>query len=146
MLKDLEPLLEQVYAEGNYDAEGAIMRFGHGDCHDLTWALHEKFGAKIVAIVGQDSGMPVHSCVLLNESTTLDAYGINALEKTVERYSKIAMEAIQEPVIAKNVDSDWISAFGGNLYEEPEDVLVEFEPVMQLLDITLENCFDQSRI
>ena len=144
MIKDLEPMLQQLYSESNYNAESAFMRFAHGDCHDLTWALHEKYGAKMVAIVGEKSGMPVHSCVLIDDKTTLDAYGINTLEATVKRYSKLSMVNLEEPAISREVDGEWISNFGGQLGEEPDDILVDFEPIVALLEVDLENLFTTS--
>jgi len=137
MIKDLEPLLMQLYNEGNYDAESAIMQFAHGDCHDLTWALHEKYGSKMVAIVGKNSGIPIHSCILINDNTTLDGYGINSLEDTVRRYSKLSLLNLNEPAIAKSIDTDWINTFGGQLGNEPDDVLSEFNPIIVLLKIDL---------
>lgn len=145
MIKDLEPLLEQLCNEGNYDAESAIMQFGHGDCHDLTWALHEKYRAPIVAIVGKDSGLPVHSCVLIDESTTLDAYGINSLERTVERYSKLSMANLGETSVVKPVERDWILAFGGLLDESPDNILEEFQPIVTLLGVDLAMLFPDTR-
>jgi len=141
MIKDLEPLLERLCIEGNHEAESAIMQFGHGDCHDLTWALHEKYGAPIVALVGETSGIPIHSCVLINESTTLDAYGINTLEATVKRYSKLSIVNFEESVIAKSVDSDWIWNTGAIIAETPEDILVDFQPIVTLLDVNIESLF-----
>lgn len=142
MQKDLEPLLEQLHLEGNYDAEGAIMRFGHGDCHNLTWALHKKFGAKIIAVVGEGSGTPVHSCVLIGDSFTLDAYGINPLNKTIERYNKVAMQSIKESITSKLVDLEWICSLGGDGGEGVDEILLEFEPIAQLLDVRIEECFN----
>lgn len=138
MIKDLEPMLPQLCSEGNFDAKSAIMQFAHGDCHDLTWALHEKYGVKMVAIVGEKSGMPVHSCVLIDDNTTLDAYGINSLETTVKRYSKLSIVNLEEPAISKEIDGKWINTFGGQLGEEPDDILVDFQPIVELLDVDLD--------
>jgi len=141
LLYDLEPLLEQLYLDGNHDAEGAIMRFGHGDCHDLTIALHDKYQAPIIAIVGKDSGMPVHSCVLIDDNTTLDAYGINTLEKTLERYSKLSMVNLKEPAISKIVDIDWVCTFASGIDDEPDDVLADFQPIADLLKVNITSLF-----
>lgn len=141
LICDLEPLLEQLYLDGNHDAEGAIMRFGHGDCHDLTLALHDKYRAPIIAIVGKDSGMPVHSCVLIDDNTTLDAYGINTLETTIERYSKLAMVNLKEPAISKRVDSDWVSTFASSIDDDHDDILLYFQPVLDLLNADLATLF-----
>lgn len=137
MIKDLEPMLPQLCAEGNFDAESAIMQFAHGDCHYLTWALHEKYGAKMVAIFGEKSGIPVHSCVLIDDNTTLDGYGINTLEATVKRYSKLSMINLKEPAISRSIDGEWFNTFGGQLDEEPDDILVDFQPIIELLEVDL---------
>jgi hypothetical protein len=144
MLKDLEPLLEHLCSSGNHDAESAIMRFGHGDCHELTWALHEKYNCKMIAIVGEKSGMPIHSCALIDESTTLDAYGINKLKDTENRYSRLSLMNLGEFGIAKPIDAEWINTFGGMMGDEPDDVIADFAPVVDLLGMTLEKLMSSS--
>lgn len=140
-LKDLEPLLGQLYSEGNYDAESAIMRFGHGDCHDLTLALNEKYGAKMIALVGEKSGTPVHSCVVVDPKTTLDAYGINSIERTIERYSKLSIANLGESVIAKPITNREINDYVGILEEDPDSIIAEFQPVLDLLDVNINSLF-----
>ena len=142
MIKDLEPLLEEIYQSGNYEVESAIMQFGHGDCHELTWALNEKYGAKIIAIVAENSGIPIHSCVLINENLTLDSYGINTIENTLKRYNKLSLINFEEAAKIKYVDSDWICSLGGDLLgEKPEEIIEQFQPIVEFLNIDLETIF-----
>lgn len=142
MIKDLEPLLEKFCQQGNYEVEAAIMQFGHGECHDLTLALHEKYNAKIIAIVGQSSGLPIHSCVLINENITLDAYGINSLQDTLKRYNKLSIINLEEPAIIKFVEPDLIYSFGGLAFSDIEDVLNDFQPIIDILEIDLNIIFN----
>ncbi len=137
MIKDLEPLLDAILDDENYDAESAIMRFGHGDCHLLTWALHSTYNLPILVIYGDSSGLDVHSCVLLNETTTLDGYGINTIERTMERYGKLASVNRKEGVLTKPTSPDFLKSFAAKSKETTEQILKEFEPIVELLDIDL---------
>ncbi|MDK9789752.1 hypothetical protein [Vibrio sp. D431a] len=139
-IKDLEPLIPSLFETGNFDAESAIMRFGHGDCHDLTAVLVCKYNAKPLVIVSSESKTIVHSCVLLDEFTTLDAYGINKLNVTLERYSKLTLIGMNETAIASSDDLDWDEQYR-QLIESPEDLLEDFKPVLELLDTNLRELF-----
>ncbi len=112
------------------DVRALIARFGHGDCHDLTWALHKKYGAKAVVIRGEQSNIPVHSCVLIDATTTLDAYGLNTLKATLARYASLACSRLGEPLVIDESGHDVLHTLGGQLGESPDDILAEFQPVL----------------
>lgn len=132
---DLEQLLNSNKILDYPDIEELVLRYGHGDCHDLTFSLNELYQLKMIAIVSK-SGLPIHSCVLINDNLTLDAYGINTLETTLKRYNKLCIDNIQEDAEIKYIDQDYIANFA-LLLDEPEYIIEDFKPILNYLNLDL---------
>jgi hypothetical protein len=139
---DLEPLMDA--GEELRELKDAIYLFGHSDCHELTLALHDNYGAPIVGFASNESNIPVHSCVLLDENTTLDAYGINPLSTTLSRYSAICQSGLEEPAIVLRVDRTWVerqTLF--DIYDdEKEDIMNGFQPILTHLGVDLDALYE----
>lgn len=132
---DLEKLLNSNSILEFPEIENAILRFGHGYCHDLTFSLNEIYHFKMIAIVSK-SGLPIHSCVLIADNLTLDAYGINTIKTTLNRYNKICLDNIEEEAEIKYINEEYIANFA-LLLDEPEDVINDFQPILNYLNLNL---------
>ena len=146
--RDLELELEAICEQNLFDVESVIMRFGHGDCHDLTLALMERAGFKsAIVIMTEESKMPIHSCVLIDDNTTLDAYGVNSIERTLERYKDLAfIYCGDENIIVKRIDQSWFNEKGVSIcteIESAEDILAEFQIVLDYMGESLKRGMDK---
>jgi len=102
MIRDLGLELEPL-ARHRPDILDIIQIYGHGDCHLLTNMLAEEYGLDIVVIMDEDSGFPVHSAVILEGDITFDAYGINTLATTFERYKEYVWSEFEGTPVASRV-------------------------------------------
>lgn len=101
MIRDLGQELVEL-ATNRQDIMEIIKTYGHGKCHLMAEALAAEFNLKVAVVKDKDSGKAVHSAVLLDGDLTFDAYGINHLETTFERYKEyVWSECGGEPVIVK---------------------------------------------
>ncbi len=139
-VRDLEQELDVLILNDLNDVSSVISRFGHGDCHDLSWALLERGGfGSVMLLRGEETGVIVHSCVLLDENTTLDAYGINTAGVTIKRYGDLASYSIDERVVGEVVGKEWFVENGMADFDGSEDVLAEFEVVLHYMGVELDN-------
>jgi len=139
-LRDLELELESICEQGLSDVESVIMRFGHGDCHDLTLALMDTCGFEYgLVVMGERTKTIIHSCVMLNDKTTLDAYGVNTVEKTSERYGELSRINLGEKALVKCVNRNWFAKKGlePSDLESAGDILAEFQVVLDYIGLTL---------
>jgi hypothetical protein len=119
-----------------------VRRFGHVNSHQLTWALMTKYGLKAISLHNVDSSDSYHSCVLINDEYTLDAYGLRTLEETIAFYNNVAEGEgfiSGETLIAHEVDSNWIHdnvkiAVG----DTPDSVLRRAAPLFKCAKIDLD--------
>jgi hypothetical protein len=133
---NLELKLNEICEKGLVDLESAISRFGHGDCHDLTTSILELYkNVRYGVIFSEQTKTPIHSCILLNDTLTLDAYGINTVETTLNRYKHLTKINLSENAIFKEVTEFFFNEHSA--IEEPEDILFEFQVVLDYIGLDL---------
>lgn len=117
------------------DIESVMMRFGHGDCHDLTRALSLKYNLPCMMVVGM-GGMPVHSFVVL-DGLALDAYGLNPLETVLARYSALWRLHAEEDVRLTSTDVDTLDFWSRPIFDDDDHTLAEFQILLDFMGLTL---------
>lgn len=113
-----------------------VNTYGHGDCHYMTQVLIEEFNFIPMAVMAEDSGMAVHSAVRLSGNRTFDAYGINTIERTLERYRGCCMDYLESDAYIQEVDEKYIVMHAGITDEDLfQDVKKDVKKLLAFLEI-----------
>lgn len=86
--RNLELELPELEAARNLQILLLVTEYGHGRCHELASTLSSYMERPIGLVMDDETGEVIHSCVVLDGNRTLDAYGINTVQTTVERYAR----------------------------------------------------------
>ena len=118
------------------DIRDIVTTYGHGDCHAMTQVLIEEFNFIPMAVMAEDSGMAVHSAVRLAGNRTLDAYGINTIERTLERYRGCCMDFLESDAYIQEVDEQYIIMQAGHTDEDLfDDMRKDVLALLKFLDL-----------
>jgi len=101
-----------------------VVKYGHGDCHYLTSLLIKKYQLEGRALFTQ-SGILIHSFVLLENGMAFDIYGINNIEKIKERYEKYSIEELKEDLLIKKIGIKELEKYAGFVEEYEEEYINE---------------------
>ena len=138
MLNELD-LEDQIYnqdIEPFNELEYILLRYGHGDCHLLSLALHERHGFPLKLLRTARSGFPIHSYVV-SDNLCVDAYGINSAEKTFERYRQFARENYSESLVCVDIDANTLQELCSVDERELQDALTDFSVLLKRFNIAL---------
>ena len=141
-IRNLELELNDICNQGLTDLESTISRFGHGDCHDLTTSILELYkNVRYGVIFSDKTRTPIHSCILLNDELTLDAYGINTIETTLARYQHLTQYNLKEKAVFEEVKEFFFNEHFAD--EDPEDILAEFDFVLKYIELDLDKQYER---
>lgn len=128
------------------DIQSLIETYGHGDCHHLTNFLIEWYNFPVVAVMAENSGMPVHSAARLEGNRTFDAYGINTLDRTCDRYREGCKDYLGSDAYIQEVDEEFIAMHAGcQLDDDFETVREDLKTLVDFLGIDLNALSEASR-
>lgn len=120
-------------------------RFGHGACHDLSAALARRYGVPVTLLRGVNSGVIVHSVILLTDGYTLDAYGRRPLVTTLAHYGELTEDALGETVIVETVDADTFLTHYHDLddsLDSEDEILADFSLITDYAGINIPLIFN----
>jgi hypothetical protein len=91
---DLEKQIPDLETNRNTRLLALITLYGHGLCHDMADYLAETYHLQKACLMDSVTHEVVHSFVFLPDGSTLDAYGVNDLRVTKDRYARFSSNAL----------------------------------------------------
>lgn len=138
MIRDLGQELPEL-ASNHPDILDIIQDYGHGDCYLFAKVLAETFGFNhIIMIVDEASGIPVHSAIRLSRDRTFDAYGINKIQDTFDRYKEYVWTEVEGTATIKSGTVKSLALYTNGYEEEDrEDALEAGKKLAEFLGLSL---------
>lgn len=133
--RNLELELPELEAARNLQILLLVTKYGHGRCHELASTLSSYMERPIGRVMDDETGEVIHSCVVLDGNRTLDAYGINTVQTTVERYARFAHSGAswdQQGAAGQLV--------GEGIQIDQKAILSDICPLMRLIGVDVESC------